>query len=76
MPLYEFDCDACGKKFEELIRSTTERRRPKCPHCKSPNVRKRFSTFAMSGITPGKGRSNGGGGCASCHSGSCATCGH
>jgi putative FmdB family regulatory protein len=74
MPIYEFQCDACGKRFEELFRSLTERRRPKCPKCKSPRVRKRFSTFAMSGTQAGKGR-GGGGGCATCHGGSCATCG-
>jgi putative FmdB family regulatory protein len=73
MPLYEFTCDKCGKLFEELIRSATERRRPKCPHCKSPNVHKKFSTFAMSGAGRGKG-SGGGGGCSTCHGGSCATC--
>ena len=72
MPLYEFTCNKCGKLFEELIRSATERRRPKCPHCKSPNVRKKFSTFAMSGTT--RGGDSGDGGCATCHGKSCATC--
>ena len=74
MPLYEFTCDKCGRLFEELIRSMTERRRPKCPRCGSPNVRKRFSTFAMSGTTRGKGAAGGGDGCATCHGRSCATC--
>jgi len=73
MPLYEFSCDDCGKRFEVLFRSMTGRRRPQCAHCHSRNVRKQFSTFAMSGTTPGRGR-GGGGGCATCHSGSCATC--
>jgi len=73
VPLYEFACDACGKAFEELFRSATERRRPTCPHCKSRNVHKLFSTFATAGGDPSKG-SGGGGGCATCASGSCATC--
>ena len=73
MPLYEFQCEACGKQFEELIRSMSDRRRPKCPKCRSARVRKRFSTFAMSGTSRGKG--GGGAGCDTCHGGSCATCG-
>jgi putative FmdB family regulatory protein len=70
MPLYEFECDACGRRFEELIRMN-ERRRPKCPKCKGANVHKRFSTFAMSGAAASGGN---GGGCASCGGGNCATC--
>jgi putative FmdB family regulatory protein len=73
MPLYEFACDACGKRFEELFRSMTERRRPRCPHCESGNVHKMFSTFATSGGDSGKGRGSSGG-CATCRSGSCASC--
>ena len=72
MPLYEFACDDCEKKFEELFRSATERRKPKCPKCKSGNVHKLFSTFAMSGGETGKGA--GGKSCGSCRSGSCGTC--
>jgi putative FmdB family regulatory protein len=76
MPLYEFQCDACGNQFEELFRSMTERRRPKCPVCKSRRVHKRFSTFAMGGTSRSKGGGGGGGGgCATCSGGSCSTCG-
>jgi len=73
VPLYEFACDACGKGFEELFRSMTERRRITCPHCHSRNVHKLFSTFAAAGGDAGKG--SGGGGCATCTATSCATCG-
>ena len=72
MPLYEFACDACGRKFEELFRSLTERRKPKCPKCKSGRVHKLFSTFSAAGGDPGKGA--GGKSCGSCAGGSCATC--
>jgi putative FmdB family regulatory protein len=75
MPLYEFQCDACNKPFEELFRSMTERRRPKCPACKSSRVHKKFSTFAMGSTSRAKsGGGGGGGGCGTCHGGSCATC--
>ena len=73
MPLYEFACDACGKAFEELFRSRKEKRRPKCPHCGSRNVHKKFSSFAMSGASRGKGGGSSSG-CATCTASSCATC--
>jgi len=78
MPVYEFACDKCGKMFEEFFRSMTERRKPRCPKCGTPKVRKRFSTFAMGGggRRGGNGGGGGGGGCASCGGGSCATCRH
>jgi len=73
MPLYEFACDDCGTEFEKLFRSMTARRPPTCPGCNSRNVHKKFSTFATGGGEPGKGR--GSTSCATCSSGSCATCG-
>jgi putative FmdB family regulatory protein len=30
MPLYEFECRACGRRFEELVTATRE---PVCPAC-------------------------------------------
>jgi putative FmdB family regulatory protein len=75
MPIYEFACDDCGKEFEKLFRSTSVRKPPTCPHCDSRNVHKKFSTFATAGGEPGKGR-GGATSCATCSSGSCATCGH
>ena len=71
MPLYEFECDACGRRFEELIR-LNDSRRPKCPKCKGVNVHKRFSTFRMGG-TAAHPRTTGGN-CAGCTTGDCANC--
>ena len=76
MPLYEFACDACGKPFEEFFRSMTERRRPRCPHCGSRNVHKKFTACAAAGGDRSKGRGASGGGCATCTASTCATCGH
>jgi putative FmdB family regulatory protein len=45
MPLYEFDCAACGQTFERLVRTTDWRGTP-CPHCGSKKLTKRLSTFA------------------------------
>ena len=46
MPTYDYRCDACGKKFS-LTMSFAEhdRRRPKCPKCRSSRVRQQFSAF-------------------------------
>jgi len=32
MPVYEYECRECGKKFEK-IQGIFDRRRPKCPKC-------------------------------------------
>jgi len=74
MPIYEFVCDDCGREFEKLFRSMTEHRPPRCPHCNSRRVHKKFSTFATAGGEPGKGQ-GGARSCATCDSGFCTTCG-
>jgi putative FmdB family regulatory protein len=74
MPVYEFTCNACGERFEELFRSRSERRRMACPTCHSRQVRKLFSTFALSGGDRAKGGGGSGGGCATCRRTSCASC--
>ena len=71
MPIYEFQCDACGKSFEELFRSVSEKKRPVCAHCGSRQVHKQFSVFGVGGGSSGSG---GGGGCGSCSGGSCSSC--
>jgi len=75
MPVYEFTCNQCGKGFEVLFRSMTERRKPQCPKCGAADVQKRFSTFTMGGGGSSGGHGGGGGGCASGAGGACATCG-
>jgi putative FmdB family regulatory protein len=43
MPIYEYDCEKCGHRFEQLVRADEE---VVCPECGSAQVAKRFSTFA------------------------------
>ncbi|NQU09246.1 zinc ribbon domain-containing protein [bacterium] len=45
MPIYEFDCGACGRDSELLVRSS-KWQGTKCPHCGSTKLRKRLSVFA------------------------------
>ncbi len=44
MPLYEFNCRACGHRFETLV---TGSRTPPCPQCDSLELDKLYSTFGM-----------------------------
>lgn len=72
MPIYEYFCPACEKKFEELVFET----KPAvvhCPQCGKPEVNRLISSFAMaanvSSPMPMSGDGQG------CGSGSCS-CGH
>jgi putative FmdB family regulatory protein len=46
MPIFEFVCAACGKPFEELVRSASAASEVVCPACHSANIKKKISTFA------------------------------
>ena len=75
MPIYEYQCDACKKEFEELV--SGDEVLP-CPHCGSRTTNKLMSRpcYHMAGGS-GHDPSPAGGGraCASCSGGHCATCG-
>ncbi len=43
MPIYEYRCTDCGKKFEVLHLSAEEVHSPECKFCKGGNVRKLIS---------------------------------
>lgn len=64
MPLFEYQCADCGKKFEELVLNSSQA--VACPECNSENVSKQMSTFAASGGSSGSMLpSSSGGGCGS-----------
>jgi putative FmdB family regulatory protein len=46
MPLYEYECRGCGNHFEQLTRGGQA---PACPSCKSEDLQKLLSVFAVSG---------------------------
>jgi putative FmdB family regulatory protein len=44
MPIFEYICETCGTKFEELVRSADEQ--VTCPQCGKKQVEKLYSPFA------------------------------
>jgi len=59
MPVYEYVCTSCGKEFEQLARSMTERNQARCPKCDGRGQR-RLSVFAArSGAAKSKEFSSG-----------------
>ena len=45
MPIYEYECNACGTNFEELVRMCEEKA-PACPRCGKPDTRRLLSPCA------------------------------
>ena len=46
MPIYEYQCQECNKRFDKFVRSFSAEDQVACPTCGSQQVRKGFSTFA------------------------------
>ena len=46
MPIYEYRCAACKKKFEVLVLRTQEESASRCPHCSSEHIKRLISRFA------------------------------
>jgi len=76
MPIYEFQCRACGKEFEELFRSIGAVKPPVCPKCHSRKTARQFSVFGMSSGSAGRAEASSGASCGGCRRSSCAGCGH
>jgi putative FmdB family regulatory protein len=71
MPIYEYVCRDCQAAFELYVKAWGEA--VSCEACRSANVEKRLSTFAVSGgssagpVSMGGGGSCCGGGGCGCH---------
>jgi putative FmdB family regulatory protein len=46
VPVFEFRCLECGKKFSDLVGMTVDSSDSKCPHCGSARNTKLISRFA------------------------------
>jgi putative FmdB family regulatory protein len=66
MPIYEFTCKQCGRRFEQLCRLDWQGT-VACPACGGSDLAKGISAFAA----PGSG---GGDKCGGCAGGNCASC--
>ena len=51
MPIFEYRCASCGRRFEAL-QSRVEEPSPNCPHCGAKRVERMLSTFAVVGQRP------------------------
>ncbi|HET8564846.1 MAG TPA: zinc ribbon domain-containing protein [Solirubrobacterales bacterium] len=49
MPIYEFECEACGARFEELVRAGAE---VACRECGAARARRLYSSVAPPGRQP------------------------
>ncbi len=47
MPIYEYRCGSCGKVSSFFTRSITNPLEPSCIHCRSRDMQRRMSSFAM-----------------------------
>ena len=50
MPIYEFECEDCGERFEELVAASVGV--AACPACGSEATRRLISTVSPPGRTP------------------------
>ena len=46
MPIFEYQCDDCGTKFEKLVRRAAEATAVDCPSCGHDHVTTQISSFA------------------------------
>jgi putative FmdB family regulatory protein len=47
MPIYEYACEACGEKFEQLVRTMSGKEKVACPKCTSAKTKRALSVFAV-----------------------------
>lgn len=73
MPIYEYECLECSKRFDELVSHYSPKAAINCPGCHSAKVEKLMSAF---GFTTGtvSSASKGSSSCGTCSSKNCSTC--
>lgn len=82
MPIFEYDCKACGVTFEKLERSsaraataTVAAEKTTCPRCNSRRVKRRMSVCAHAVAGGSSSPKSSGASCGGNCSG-CTGCGH
>ena len=46
MPIYEYKCDECGNRYEQIRRMADADQELQCPRCDSDHVKRLLSSFA------------------------------
>jgi len=46
MPIFEYACDSCGRRFQALVGVLADARPPACPRCGGASLTKQVSRFA------------------------------
>jgi len=74
MPIYEYCCEKCDKRFESLIRGDEK---AVCPACGSESVKRLLSACGFVSKSSGGETvsSSAGSSCSGCASSSCSSCG-
>lgn len=70
MPLFDYECRACGSRFEELVSSHAAR--VSCPKCGAGEVAKLPSAFAVGAGAPAPAEPGPCGACGAAVRGACA----
>jgi putative FmdB family regulatory protein len=52
MPIYEYQCQDCGTKFEKLLRNSADPSSLECPSCGQKHLSQEYSTFAAHAAAP------------------------
>jgi len=73
MPIYEYQCEDCQRRFEDLIRNKADEEALQCPSCGSKNLVKQMSAFGVQGAVE-KPITAGSSSCTGCTATSCASC--
>ena len=76
MPIFEYKCLQCSRKFDEFIRSHSQEEELVCPSCRSTELEKLMSMFGFSSTSEnGTKTSSAGSSCGSCAHKNCENCG-
>ncbi len=59
MPIFEYECQECGRRFEQFVTAT---RKATCPQCHSETLKKLVSAVGPIGGRGGSGGYSGWGG--------------
>jgi putative FmdB family regulatory protein len=51
MPIYEYRCGGCQRKFEQIVLRGRALEEAVCPRCGSREVERLLSSFAMAGVS-------------------------